>query len=167
MVSLRAIAGWNGPGPFKIDNNYLEAASVNLMFGGATPSVVGTIPSDIQITHNRFYKPSKWNLHDPSYAGKLYLIKNHLEFKNADRVLVDGNIFENTWSQGQGSSLVLNGVDGPTSVIENITYTNNIVRTAPAAVTITANAHGNQLRSTNSILLKNNVFEDISKRPLF
>ena len=150
----QAIAGWNGPGPFKIDNNYLEAASINLMFGGSTPSVLGTIPSDIQITHNRFYKPSKWNLHDPSYAGKLYLVKNHLEFKNAQRVLIDGNVFENTWWQGQGSSLVLNGVGGPATVIENITYTNNIVRTAPAAVTITADANGKQLRSTNSILLR-------------
>ena len=34
----QAIAGWNGPGPFKIENNYLEAAGENVMFGGADPS---------------------------------------------------------------------------------------------------------------------------------
>ena len=31
----QAIGGWNGAGPFKIVNNFLEAASENIMFGGA------------------------------------------------------------------------------------------------------------------------------------
>src|SRR6185436_9772860 len=31
----QAICGWNGPGPFKIVNNYLEGAGENVMFGGA------------------------------------------------------------------------------------------------------------------------------------
>src|SRR5882724_7935492 len=35
----QAIMGWNGPGPFKIVNNYLEAAGENVMFGGADPSI--------------------------------------------------------------------------------------------------------------------------------
>ena len=30
--------GWNGSGPFKILNNYLEAASENIMFGGNDPA---------------------------------------------------------------------------------------------------------------------------------
>src|SRR5262245_40941188 len=30
----QAIAGWNGPGPFKIVNNYLEGAGENFMLGG-------------------------------------------------------------------------------------------------------------------------------------
>ena len=35
----QAIAGWNGPGPFKIANNFLEAAGENVLFGGADPSI--------------------------------------------------------------------------------------------------------------------------------
>ena len=31
----QAIGGWNGPGPYTIENNYLEAAGENVMFGGA------------------------------------------------------------------------------------------------------------------------------------
>jgi hypothetical protein len=31
----QAICGWNGPGPYHIINNYLEAAGENVMFGGA------------------------------------------------------------------------------------------------------------------------------------
>src|SRR5690606_14174067 len=42
-----AIAGWNGPGPFLIENNYLEAAGINIPFGGAEPHIHSLVPSDI------------------------------------------------------------------------------------------------------------------------
>src|SRR5262249_5893982 len=35
----QAIGGWNGPGPFKIENNYLEGAGENIIFGGADPVI--------------------------------------------------------------------------------------------------------------------------------
>src|SRR4029450_3932821 len=31
----QAIAGWNGPGPFLIENNYIEAGSIGVLHGGA------------------------------------------------------------------------------------------------------------------------------------
>ena len=34
----QAIAGWSGPGPFLIENNYLEASGENFMLGGALPA---------------------------------------------------------------------------------------------------------------------------------
>src|SRR4051812_13838400 len=43
----QAIAGWNGPGPFSIANNYLEAAGENVMFGGGDPAIPNLVPSDI------------------------------------------------------------------------------------------------------------------------
>src|SRR4051812_35025926 len=45
----QAIDGWNGPGPFTITNNYLEAAGENLMFGGAPPSIPGLVPVAITL----------------------------------------------------------------------------------------------------------------------
>ena len=36
-IDAQAIAGFNGPGPFKISNNYLEASTENILFGGADP----------------------------------------------------------------------------------------------------------------------------------
>ena len=53
----QAIAGWNGPGPFTIANNYLEAAGENVMFGGADPSIQGLVPADIVVAGNHFAKP--------------------------------------------------------------------------------------------------------------
>src|SRR5262249_15475102 len=56
----QAIAGWNGPGPFTIRNNYLEASGENVMFGGADPSIEGLVPSDIHVHHNLPAKPTDW-----------------------------------------------------------------------------------------------------------
>ncbi|MDX6693404.1 MAG: hypothetical protein QOF02_1007, partial [Blastocatellia bacterium] len=56
----QAIGGWNGPGPFHILNNYLEAAGENLMFGGATPSIPGLVPADIEVRRNYLFKPLSW-----------------------------------------------------------------------------------------------------------
>src|SRR5262249_41210289 len=41
----QTICGWNGPGPFKIVNNYLEGAGENVMFGGADASIKNLVPS--------------------------------------------------------------------------------------------------------------------------
>src|SRR5258705_4796286 len=53
----QAIGGWNGPGPFKIANNYLEGAGENIMFGGSDPKVADLVPSDIEIVRNHLSKP--------------------------------------------------------------------------------------------------------------
>src|SRR5262245_29514968 len=48
----QAICGWNGSGPFKIVNNYLEGAGENVMFGGAKPSIRNLIASDVEFRLN-------------------------------------------------------------------------------------------------------------------
>src|SRR5207247_3282410 len=87
----QAIAGWNGPGPYVITNNYLEAAGENIIFGGGDPSIGGLIPSDIVIRGNYLTKQLAWRS-QPSWN-----VKNLFELKNAQRVLVDGNIMEYNW----------------------------------------------------------------------
>ena len=103
----QAIGGWNGPGPFKIVNCYLEGAGENVLFGGADPSIANLVPSDIEIRGNHFYKPLSWRIGDPSYAGKPWSVKNLFELKNARRVLVDGNVFENNWQHAQSGFAIL------------------------------------------------------------
>ena len=58
----QAIGVYNGPGPFKITNNYLEGAGENVIFGGAHPSINGLIPSDIEFKRNHVFKPESWRL---------------------------------------------------------------------------------------------------------
>ena len=56
----QAIAGFNGPGPFKIDNNYLEGSTMSVLFGGSDPKTPNLVPSDISITRNLLTKPLAW-----------------------------------------------------------------------------------------------------------
>jgi len=62
----QALAGWAGPGPFHITNNYLEAAGENVMFGGADPKITNLVPSDIEIRNNTIRKPLSWKVGDPT-----------------------------------------------------------------------------------------------------
>ena len=87
-------AGPEGGGTYKIVNNYLESSGEGILFGGAAAS---STPVDIEIRRNHFYKPLIWNPSDANFFGTTFIAKNNLELKNATRVLVEGNILENSW----------------------------------------------------------------------
>ena len=53
----QAIAGWSGPGPFRVENNYLEASGENFMLGGATAGAQGLVPSDLVFRRNHVSRP--------------------------------------------------------------------------------------------------------------
>ena len=98
-ADTQALWTYNSPGPLKIVNNYLEAAGENFMSGGSDPAITNLVPSDIEIRHNHFFKPLAW-------VGMTWSVKNLLEFKNGQRVLVEGNIFENNWAAAQSGFAV-------------------------------------------------------------
>jgi hypothetical protein len=163
----QAIAGWNGPGPFKIVNNYLEGAGENVMFGGADASIQNLVPSDIEFKKNHVAKPLKWKLGHASYAGKHWAVKNLFELKNAQRVLADSNVLEFNWGDGQDGTAVLftprNQSGGsPWSVVADVTFTNNIVRHSGSGFNISGpdNEAGVSLPSQR-VLIRNNLIEDI------
>jgi PKD repeat protein len=56
----QAIGGWNGPGPFLIENNYLEAAGENVLFGGADPAIAGLVADGITFRRNYLSRPMAW-----------------------------------------------------------------------------------------------------------
>jgi hypothetical protein len=56
----QAIGGWNGPGTYRIENNYLEAAGEVFMLGGADPSIVGLTPSNVVFRGNTLTRPLRW-----------------------------------------------------------------------------------------------------------
>ncbi|MEN3339111.1 MAG: hypothetical protein V7647_2787 [Acidobacteriota bacterium] len=56
----QAIGGWNGPGPFTIENNYLEAAGENLLLGGSDPSIAGLVSENVVFRYNYVTKPMAW-----------------------------------------------------------------------------------------------------------
>lgn len=56
----QALGAWNGPGPFTIENNYLEAAGENVLFGGSDPYIANLVADGITIRRNLFSRPMSW-----------------------------------------------------------------------------------------------------------
>src|SRR5262245_532786 len=163
----QAIAGWNGPGPFKISNNYLEAAAENLLFGGADPAIANLVPSDIEVRGNYLFKPVSWKQGSATYAGTPWTIKNIFELKNAQRVLVDGNVMEYNWPQAQNGFSVLftvrnQGGLAPWSIVADVTFTHNILRHVATAVNVLGQDDVHPSQQTNRLLVQNNLFDDVN-----
>jgi len=123
-------------GPIKIVNNYLEGAGENVIFGGSDPTVPNAVAQDIEIRCNHFFKPIKW-------MQELWDVKNLLEFKNAQRVLVEGNKFENCWPSNQsGFALLLTPRNqnntAPWSVVQDITIRRNIFTNVAQGIVMAA-----------------------------
>jgi chitodextrinase len=159
----QAIQVTQGDGPFKIANNYLEAASENVNFGGVDPQITDSVPSDIEIVGNHFYKPLEW-------IGAGHNVKNLLEFKNAHRVLVRGNIFENNWADGQsGFSLLLTprNQDGgcPWCGTQDITIEYNKWLNVGAGINLLAQDGNHPSQRTTRVLIQHNVLSITDPNP--
>jgi hypothetical protein len=266
----QAIGGWNGPGPYTIENNYLEAAGENVMFGGADPSIANLVPDGITFRGNYLSRPMTWrdpilatptvtsvarvaggSLPDGTYAyrvvaegvargsitplvtirstaaaesvvtasggasairirwqpvsgatgyrvygrasgaqteswlvtgtefldtgaagtagavpttpGTVWNVKNVFELKNARNVIVENNIFDNHWKQGQpGFAIVLTprNSNGGCSwcVVEHVRFEYNIFRNIAAGVNLLGYDSPNPTRQTNDISFVHNVF---------
>jgi hypothetical protein len=156
----QAVCGWNGPGPFKIVNNYLEGAGENFMLGGAPASIPGLIASDIEFRLNNVFKPLSW-------MGSSWTVKNLFELKNAQRLLVDQNVFENNWAAAQNGFAILftpRGEDGvvPQATAADVTFTNNILRHSAGGFNIAGPDDTSPSQPSQRILIKNNLIDDIN-----
>lgn len=150
----QGICGWNGPGPYKIVNNYIEGGAQNIMFGGADPAVPNLVPSDIEIRRNYLYKPAEW-------FGKA-TIKTMIELKNGRKVTIDGNVLE---SGGLIGAFVLtvrnqNG-SAPWSTLEDINITNNVVRHSNTGFSILGKDDAQPSQQAKRIRIANNLLVDI------
>jgi len=162
----QAVRSTNGTGPFTLLNDRFEAAGENVMFGGADPAIANLVPSDIAIHYCDFAKPLAWKVGDPSYAGTHWLVKNLFELKNARRVTVDGNTFEQSWADAQaGDAAVLTVRDqnggAPWSTVESVVYTNNIVRHVGGGVSILGHDDTHPSQPAHGFTVENNLFYDV------
>lgn len=129
----QAIRAYWTPGPIKVVNNTLSSTAENLMFGGAGGADNPYVPSDIEIRNNYFFKPEKWAVPGVGLPpAAQWSVKNSLEFKNARRVLVTGNVFDSNWVDSHGGVAVLLTVrtsdSGNIAVVNDITIENNLLR---------------------------------------
>ena len=152
----QAFAAWDGSGPYKIIDNFLEAASENVIFGGTDPSSEANIPSDILVENNFMTKNLAWK----GVSGKA--VKNIFELKNAKRVVIRNNIFENNWVDGQaGTAIVITPRNqnntAPYTVISDVLFENNIVRNTPHIFSIWGYDNAGPSQQTTNIVIRNNL----------
>lgn len=93
-------------------------------------------------------------------------MKNIFELKNARRVLVENNLFENNWVHAQSGFAILFTVrteNGkmPWAAVEDITFVHNVIRHSAGGFNITGHDDNKQGHGRR-ILIRNNVLEDIS-----
>jgi hypothetical protein len=155
----------NGTGPFLIQDNFIQAAGENIMFGGSDPSIPNLVPSDITIIDNLIQKNTAW---DGEAAPYNWVVKNLFEIKNAQRVLLDGNVIQYTWAAGQDEAIIVRSAaqdDGggcPWCEAEDVTITHNLIQHAPIAIVIAPTAYPNPSIPTQRVLVSNNLLVDIS-----
>jgi len=261
----QAIASYNGPGPYLIENNYLEAATENLLIGGADPMIPNLVATNVTVRHNYFRKQMAWR--DPivptpagvsaravpggslpagSYSYKVvarriagqtnkassaasvevstsiaagttgsvtiswtpvvdaqeylvygrasgaenvywttttpyftdsgaagtagtpgsatkWAVKNIFELKNAQDVVVEGNVFENLWVADQpGYPIVFTPRNqsgtAPWSVVQRVTFQYNVVRHTAGGVNILGTDNLQPSQRTNHLTIRHNVF---------
>ena len=125
----QAICAWNSPGPFTIVNNYLEASTENVLFGGDFGSTSALwVASDITFQHNYVAKNAAWAPGGPT----VWNTKNLFELKEGIRVLVTDNVFEYSWQGGQnGLAMTITPrtqQSGWWTSISDVTVSSNVIR---------------------------------------
>ena len=96
-------------------------------------------------------------------------MKNLFEIKNAQRLLVEGNLFENNWQDGQGGSAIVmksvnQGGGCPWCVAKDITFRYNMVRNTGAGFALTGHDVGAQSIMTR-VTITDNVVSGIDVSP--
>jgi hypothetical protein len=153
----QAFAAWDGAGPYTITDNYLEAASENILLGGADASSEANIPADILIDGNTITKPLAWK-------GLQRQVKNLLELKAARRVRIVNNDLSNNWAEAQSGFSVLftpRNQDGtaPFTSVEDVTFEKNRLRNVARGFNISGYDDLNPSRQTTRIVIRDNDIE--------
>ena len=154
-VQSYAIGSFNGPGPFLIENNYLQAAGLNIIFGGATPAIPNLVPSDVTIKNNYLHKPLEWK--------GVWTTVNLLELKNARRMVISDNVLENNWPDAQvGWAVIFNTFhDGGWEVIEDIQFLRNTIRNSTNGINLRGLDSGDTATRMRRIKIADNRFEGL------
>ena len=152
----QAFCAWDGAGPYTLTNNFLEAASENVLFGGADSLSIDRVPSDILVEGNHFTKRLEWK----GTSGKA--VKNLFELKAAKRITVRGNTFERNWTDAQTGYAILlkvtnqNGA-APWSLLEDVIFEHNVVRDVENGFNVMGNDYDKPSGRVNRVTIRNNL----------
>lgn len=192
-------------GPVKIVHNWIEAGSAGYFSGGGPANTRGGPTSNYEIRGNFFGRDLSYRFftggstqspHPPFGCGPLdpselsaathdtcpfvWGVKNNIEFKVGTQFLIDGNIIDGVWADGQTGYLMLltpssdgGGFDPATGLpldrINDGVISNNWFRNAPQTIELKSRSggHGNGNGVSNPlqrIAFFGNVFTNIGDK---
>ncbi|MGH9453304.1 MAG: hypothetical protein ACRD2O_04975, partial [Terriglobia bacterium] len=131
----------------------------------------GVIAADVTISRNHMYRNPAYYPGSSNYNGFPLVVKNDIEFKAVERVLVQGNVMDYDWAgfTQNGDAIVLNpesqiGTDSYV-VTNDITFRYNVIRHANAAIAIGVGmpvyGNGGQTHGVARVSIHDNIFSDI------
>jgi hypothetical protein len=156
----QGIFGNNGPGPYTITDNLIEASGENILFGGSDPRIAGMVPADLYIAGNTLRKPAAYG---PIGASN----KNAFELKNARRVMFTENLIENEIPVLSHDGLIQltprnQSGNAPWCVVEDVEVSKNVVRTVASGFAVnmlgTDNEPGKTSDRMKRIRITGNLF---------
>ena len=87
-----------GPGPIRIENNFVEAGGVSLYVPSDFCCLLPSEPNDAVVRRNTFHVGDEWRYKSPTFAGKKIVMRHLLELKQGRRWLIEGNTFDGTFT---------------------------------------------------------------------
>ena len=173
----QAIFGLSGRGSHVYINNFLEAGSETILYGGTgcvinNCTIDGIVPTNIEMRRNFFTKRLSWRADYP--YGELS-VKNLFETKTGRRIYAEGNLMTNHWDdyESQFQALVFKSAVGSDSggylwnVTEDVVFENNRISHIQGGIGFARDSDRGQINNydplkVSNIRFKNNVFDDAS-----
>jgi len=141
-----------------VENNFLEGAGENLFIASIAPVMRGVFPSDIVIRRNHMFKRLAWQ------ARPGPVVKNSMECKSCQNVLIEGNVFENCWASAQTGYSVLFTVRDENgdkqAEISGVTFRNNkLVNVANGWNALGKDDYAGNIGRMFGVVIENNLIE--------
>jgi uncharacterized protein (TIGR03382 family) len=133
----------NSRGNHLIENNYIAATGMSVMYGGGLAQDADHMPRDITVRRNTFEKLGRWFELGPQWDHVVWDVKPLFELKMAERVLIEGNRFRNSF---RWPAIALDAWDqyppyNPFAKVTSVTVQNNLIETAQLVVQIYGGNH--------------------------
>ena len=161
-IDTQAIGAYDMSAPgLTVDDCYLSASGETFLLGGADPSDITHIPSQIVVKNSTLTKNLAWR-------GTTAVAKNVLELKNCKGVEVFNCDLSNSWKDGQVGYLLVMTVrnqsgGAPYSTIEDVNIHDNHFHSGCSAIQILGTDDTHPSQTMNRVTVKDNLFDDLDR----
>jgi hypothetical protein len=161
-----ALSMWNGPGPFLIHNNHIEASWKSLRIGGKSSSISGLVPSDVAICNNHITKSLSWKIDDPSFAGTDWRVHDLVVIHSARRLLLSGNVIDHGWNEdGYGTAISISTINDSGAhtwaTADQITIAYNVIRDVGSGLRVDPSSGNYPDAGVGSLRFAENLVYDV------